>query len=373
MLTVEITDDLPVYHYIKNGQARTAIARSEYSAAATINFLRWRGHEVRIERSEEFMANRKDVDSMAERHADRLRELDATGTINAGGFTNKLINKMIELGYLQRDELDLSLHITPAGRAHMEAHPALDPEPEPAAEQESGYPITPATQLTYEQLMSLSPKQKLAVLNDIGGQTERTRIVRLLNDFDTLGELSTTYCRTFERMGLLVNRESSTEITPLGRFLMRYSTEADLPEQPAAEDLTPPVFRSLDELKLWWAANPELFDLVEAAMAAGFINEDSDALRETLRRFEAKVWYERYNAKQPARRAAVVDAAPFAVLDTSETSATPAANANWEFVLSLRSIRDDALAILENAAGEFGSEAARILRTSNEMLDEMLS
>lgn len=366
MLTVEITDDLPVYHYIKNGQARTAIARSEYSAAATINFLRWRGHEVRIERSEEFMANRKDIDSMAERHADRLRELDATGKINAGGFTNKLVNKMIELGYLQSDELDLSLHITPAGRAHMEAHPALTPEPEPAAE-EFGYPIIPAMELTYDQLMSLSPKQKLAVLSEIGGQTERTRIVRLLNDFDTGVELSTTYRRTFAGMGLLVNRENtetfaSYEITPLGRFLMRYSADAALPEQPAAEDLTPPVFRSLDELKLWWAANPEVFDLVEAAMAAGFINEDSDALRETLRRFEAKVWYERHNAKQPAQRAAVVD-----------TTETPAANANWEFVLSLRSIRDDALAILENAAGEFGSEAARILRTSNEMLDEMLS
>lgn len=363
MLRVEITDDLPVYHYIKNGQPCTAVARSEYSAAATINFLRWRGHDVRIERSEDFMPNRKDTESMAERHADRLRELDATGTINAGGFTNKLLNKMIELGYIQRDELDQSLHITPAGRAHMEAHPALEPDQPPAGE-DTGYPITPAAELTYEQLMSLSPKQKLAVLNDIGTSEDRMRIASDLNTLDTDVIWSLGRCAKYERLGVISfdHAANAYTITPLGRFLMYYAVEPAEPDLPAIEEPAPPVFQSIDELKQWWSANPDVFDLQEAASAAGFLdNGSSDALRENLRRFEAKIWYERHNGKQ--QRAAGVDAA-----------AVPGRiDSNWEHVLSLRSIRDDALAILENAAGEFGTEAARILKTANEMLDEMLS
>jgi hypothetical protein len=362
MLRVEITDDLPVYHYIKDGQPCTAVARSEYSAAATINFLRWRGHDVRIERSEDFMPNRKDTESMAERHADRLRELDATGTINAGGFTNKLVNKMIELGYIQRDELDQSLHITPAGRAHMETHPALEPE-QPTAGEDTGYPITPAAELTYEQLMSLSPKQKLAVLNDIGTSEDRMRFSAMLQDLfqegGWRGRVSGSDRLLLEHHGLTYDPgevDNDCVLSDLGRFLMYYAVEPAEPDLPVIEEPTPPVFETVDELKRWWSVNPEAFDLQAAAKASGF-----ERMSEELRRFEAKVWYERHNGKQ--QRAAVVDAA-----------AVPGRiDSNWEHVLSLRSIRDDALAILENAAGEFGTEAARILKTANEMLDEMLS
>lgn len=374
------------YHFVGNdGRETRGALRSPQSAHMTAKFYEARGHYVRITQGEDHVTRKHQHQKMLQRHAELLHVLDASGQFPA--MSARAIPKMVELGYLGRDELDGTLYITDAGRAHMEQYPAPHEEMLSEIEAANAYPIRPASALSYKELMALTMTQKAAVLTDLGTQEQRERLVGHLSKIaDCCYSGSINDLKLMQSLGLIADPGNGLpfEVTPLGKFAQRYTNKlesfnkkieaakakpapkakatAKIDVEPISFEPEPPVFETVDELKRTWKADPFAFNLQDAAKASGF-----SRLHEELRRFEAATWYEKYEAMQAEKRTAVanVDAQPSIV---KVEHFPPRSNPNAE---SLIEICADALEIIDDTVTEYGKPAVRILRVALGLLDEV--
>lgn len=373
------------FHFIGNdGRETRGALKSPQSAHMTAQFYESRGHYVRLTQGEDHMTRKnQNWEQMSKRHAQLLHVLDATGHFPA--MSARSIPKMVELGYIGRDELDSTLYITEAGRAHMEKYEPVEEQILSEVEAANAYPIRPAAALSYNELMALSMTQKVAVLTDLGDQEQRTRLVGLLPSIEECGYTgSINDLKLMQNLGLIADPGNGLpfEVTPLGKFAQRYTNKLDALNEKIAASQTkkkaqkkvemkapvepvkvsfepePPVFETVEELKRTWKADPRAFDLQHAAKASGF-----ERLYDELRRFEAATWYEMYEAQ---KRAAVANVA--ARPSIVKVEHFPQAHPNHE---SLVEICADALSILDDTVTEYGKPAVRILRVALGLIDEV--